>query len=213
VRKLPAEPLTCLITAGIANAANFAETKLALLATIRAAVDDGISIIQIREKSLPARLLFELAIDAVEIANHSNTALLINDRADIAKAAGADGVHLPSNSIPARIVRSKFGGDFIIGISSHTLDEVKVARDSGADFALFSPVFATPGKETAKGLEGLKAAVTVAVPLPVIALGGINETNFTAAFESGAAGIAAIRSLNDSRTRKLICAEISSGLR
>lgn len=212
MKKLPTGPLTYLITPGDATAANFAESEFAILETIRSAAEDGISLIQIREKSLPAKLLFQLADEAASITRESDAILLINDRADIALAAGADGVHLPSNSLPVGVVRAKFPMDFIVGVSTHTIAEVQKAQAAGADFAVFSPVFDTPGKGPAKGFEELRSAAAAAAPFPVIALGGIDETNCRAALENGAVGIAAIRALNNPASRRRICAEIYSGL-
>ena len=203
MNRLGNPPIICLITPGKANAENYVSEFHALLDTVRSAVDDRLSIVQIREKRLPARLLFELAHEAVEIARGSSTLVLINERADVAAAAGANGVHLPENSLGPRAVLSAFSG-LTIGKSVHSVGGAVRAAGEGADYVIFAPVFETPGKEPAVGLEQL-ALVCDAVPdTPVIALGGIDENNCRQAIDAGAAGIAAIRALNDPRSRRQI---------
>ena len=126
--------------------------------------------------------------------------MLVNDRADIAQAAEADGVHLPANSLPAEIVRANFGESFIIGVSAHSLEDVERAKSAGANFATFSPVFATASKAkygAPQGVAKLREVAETFEGFPVIALGGIDENNFREALEAGASGIAAIRFLND----------------
>ena len=111
---------TYLITKGILTDENFAASKIETLETIRRAVEFDVSLIQIREKKLGAKLLFELARQAAAITENSKTKLLINDRADIALAANADGVHLTANSISAGIIRHSFPEKFVVGVSAHS---------------------------------------------------------------------------------------------
>lgn len=186
-----------LITPGTATQSNFSEQKSPLLETVELAVAAGIEMIQIREKQLPARILYELAIEAVSLTAGSTTKLLINERFDIAVAANADGVHLTSSSIPIERVRSNVRDEFLIGVSAHSTDEVVAARESGADYAMLGPVFATPGKSEPMGLEMLDDACRSVSPFPVIAIGGIDVSNFQSVLDSGASGYAAIRYLND----------------
>jgi thiamine-phosphate pyrophosphorylase len=195
---LPTEtPLVYLITTGTATNDNFSETGDRILEIIRASVKAGIPLLQIREKSINTGLLFDLASQAAKITNGTNTQLLINDRSDVALASGADGVHLTSNSISAKTVRENFPENFILGVSCHSLQDVLRAKKEGADFATFSPVFATPNKGELQGVEKLREVCNAAVNFPVIALGGIDETNFESALQVGASGVAAIRLLND----------------
>ena len=103
------------------------------------------------------------------------TALLINGRADVALAAGCAGVHLTSHGLPAAALRRRFGRALLIGCSTHRPEEVEAARQNGADYAIFGPVFATPSKAAfgpPPGLDGLARAVGHG--LPVIAIGGID---------------------------------------
>ena len=191
------EPAIYLITKGEATTANFHQSSRQLLDIVRVAVEENVSLIQIREKRLTARLLFELTVQAAAITRGSSTRLLVNDRADIAVAAKADGVHLPANAISAAVVRAAFPPEMIIGVSTHTIEAAKLAADQGADFAVFAPVFATPGKGEPQGLGRLKEICSELRPFPVIGLGGIDETNYHSVLEAGASGFAAIRFLND----------------
>lgn len=174
---------------------------------IKTATQAKISLIQIREKNLPARQIFELATDAVKIGKNSKTKILINDRADIALAAKADGVHLTSKAIPTRIVRQSFPKNFIIGVSTHSLESAKKAKCEGADFATFSPIFPTVSKTkygVPQGIERLKDVCDKLKNFPVIALGGINKINYKTVLENGASGFAAIRFLNSEENLKML---------
>lgn len=187
-----------LITDGTFTKNNFAEKKSQMLGLIRRAIERKISLIQIREKLLPARLTFELAIDAVRLTKYSETTkLLINDRADIALAADADGVHLTAHSVSTDQIRRHFPKKFIIGVSTHSMEKARLARRGGADFVTFSPIFATPSKNNVAGLKKLSEVCRDLQPFPVIALGGINRNNYKSVLEAGAAGFAAIRFLNE----------------
>src|SRR6476661_8945878 len=117
-------PATCLITKGDADTANYPHSKKEIVRQIIAAVEAGVSIVQIREKRLNARQIFEITREAVAAASQSDTVILVNERFDIALAAGADGVHLPSDSVSASLVRRFTPRGFVIGVSAHTLDEV-----------------------------------------------------------------------------------------
>jgi thiamine-phosphate pyrophosphorylase len=152
--------------------------------------------VQIREKSLSARVLYELATRAAAITRGTRTQLLVNDRFDVARAAGADGVHLTTRSLPTELVRSICGADFVIGVSSHSLDEAVEARAEGADFVVFGPVFETPAKQIygkPQGLEKLREVTSALQGFPVLAIGGIDLDNAADCFRAGASGIAAIR--------------------
>jgi thiamine-phosphate pyrophosphorylase len=202
VRIFDAGALIYLITKGDLTAQNFPEKSVETLEIIEKAVAGGVSLIQIREKNLTAGKVFELAANAAKIVKNSNTRLLVNDRADIARAAGADGVHLPSDSLSAEIVRAAFGPQFIIGVSAHSLAEVAGAESDGADFATFGPIFATASKARygpPQGLAKLREVTKTVENFSIVALGGIDENNYAEALNAGAKGIAAIRFLNDAK--------------
>ena len=203
-----AAPLIYLITDGETNAENFAEKKQQILRLVRAAVQAQISLIQIREKQLSARLIFELASEAAKLTRNAATKLLVNDRADIALAANADGVHLTSQSLSTEIIRQTFPQNFIVGVSTHSVEAAETAKSQGADFAAFSPIFPSPGKINLQGIEKLREICERLKPFPVVALGGIDATNFRQVLETGASGFAAIRFLNNEENLKNLFADL-----
>jgi thiamine-phosphate pyrophosphorylase len=155
----------------------------------------GIGAVQLREKDLDHRALFELARRAREILP-ATVRLLVNGRLDIALAAGADGVHLPADGVPAAALRARFApdrsdGGLLIGRSTHSVAEIERARDEGVDYVTFGPVWETPGKGAPTGIAGLTEAAAVGVP--VFALGGVTLERFGDLAAAGAAGVAAIR--------------------
>jgi len=169
-------------------------------AALRAATDAssaGVIAVQLREKELEGRALFELACDMRRLCDRYGARFLINDRIDVAMAAGADGVHLASNAIPASEARKLLGESRLIGVSTHNPDEVRSAADAGADFVVFGPVFAPLSKGSYSppyGRHGLVAACN-ATSLPVFALGGITPAGVAELAGSGAAGVAVIGSV------------------
>lgn len=150
----------------------------------------GVDAVQIREKDLDDRGLLDLARTARALLPPP-LRLLINGRLDIVLAAGADGVHLPADSLPVSALRRRFGPEILIGVSTHRVEDVIRARSEGADYATFGPVWKTPGKGPAVGVEALARAA--AAGLPVYALGGVTIERFGEVAAAGAAGVAAIR--------------------
>lgn len=198
-------PISYLITSGATDrATTHASADFArLLALVAAATAAGVTLVQLREKLLRPRVLFELTTRAARITRGSATRLVVNDRADIARAAGADGVQLTTQSLAAASVRRAFGPDLLIGVSTHTLATAQAAHAAGADFAVLGPIFDTPTKRAygpPLGLAELRAATHALAPFPVIAIGGITRANMRAALAAGASGIAAIRLFADAQT-------------
>ncbi len=153
-----------------------------LMDIIRDQFSLGIDMLQIREKDLSARELFEFTLAVLEARGRTNTKVLLNTRADVALAAGADGVHLPASAphqVPAGL---------LIGRSCHNMEEVRAAR---ADFVTLGPIFDSPGKGAPIGLNALRSASQQGPP--VYALGGISWENAESCIEAGAEGIAGIR--------------------
>lgn len=206
-------PILYLITRGATtegttpDAPEFAR----ILNQISAAVAAGINLIQIREKQLTARVLFELVERASDLTRGTNTRLLVNDRADVAVGAGADGVHLTTQSLDAATIRKTFGEEFLIGASTHSLEAARSARRQGADLIVFGPVFETQSKKSFGPPVGLEKLADVAQELhdfPVLALGGISVTNAGDCLAAGAQGIAGITLFSDSKTLMLMTSTI-----
>jgi thiamine-phosphate pyrophosphorylase len=196
------KPILYLITRGATTEADTSEAPefKQILDKISAAVAAGIDLIQIREKQLTARVLFELVAEAVKLTRGTNTRLLVNDRVDIAAGAGADGVHLTTQSLDATTIKRTFGAGLLIGASTHSLDEVRSALDEGADFVVFGPVFETKSKVQfgpPHGLDELARVVRALAGFPVLALGGISTSNAADCLAVGAQGIAAIGLFDD----------------
>jgi thiamine-phosphate pyrophosphorylase len=159
-----------------------------LLDTVARVIRDGVDWIQIREKDLPARE--QLALTRAVLAL-GGAKILVNSRLDVALAAGAHGVHLPAHSIAPFDLRRIAPVGFLIGVSCHTVAEVVQAEARQASFAVFSPIFDSPGKGMPVGLTKLAEAAG-AVKMPVLALGGVSRANAAACIAAGAAGVAGI---------------------
>ncbi|SRR5581483_3391863 len=207
------KPILYLITRGASTEATTRESPefQNILEQISGAVEAGVDLIQIREKHLSARVLFELTERAAEITRMSSTRLLVNDRADIAAGAGADGVHLTTQSLDAAVVRQTLGDKILIGASTHSLAEAIAAREGGADFIVFGPVFETASKAQYGEPVGLKKLAEVTRTLsgfPVLALGGITTANAAQCLQAGAAGIAAISLFSDAANLDLVVDEL-----
>jgi len=197
-------PISYLITDGrTTRDTTSASTEFTrLFALVGACVLARIALIQLREKRLRPRVLYELARRAAELTRGTQTRLLINDRADIALAAGADGVHLTTRSLDPLVVRRIAHRGFLIGVSTHSFAEAQAARANDADFAVFGPIFDTPAKYAddtppPPGLDGLREAAHALAPFPLLALGGVTRENIPQVIRAGAQGVAAIRLFSD----------------
>ena len=156
------------------------------LSFVKEAVSAGAGMIQLREKSLPGRDFEEYAAAVHDITSASGSLLIINDRADIASAVRAEGVHVGQEDIDPREARRIVGEDRIVGVSTHSADEVGSACDGEADYVGFGPVFDTQTKKRpAAGLEALKEAIELS-NVPVYAIGGISPENIGSVAETGA---------------------------
>ncbi|HUR98149.1 MAG TPA: thiamine phosphate synthase [Pyrinomonadaceae bacterium] len=198
-------PLICLITKGELTTSNFKTKAPALVSLIEEAVAAGVNLVQIREKNLPARLLGDLVSGTVRTISHSMARVVVNDRVDVALACGEGGVHLGQNSMSPSLLREKFGARLLIGVSTHSLAEARSALEADANYIVFGPVFETPSKGPAVGIKTLAAVCEAVRPFPVLALGGVDDTNVEIVRQAGAAGIAAIRSMHDPESRRKIC--------
>lgn len=154
----------------------------------------GTVAVHLREKGLGGRELLALARTLGEAVHELGQLVLVNDRVDVALAAEADGVHLPSAGVSAGDARRLLGSDRLIGVSCHGTEDVRSARDAGADYATFGPVFDTPSKRRYGAPVGLAALRDAgALGLPLVGLGGIDLSNAADVIAAGARGIAVIR--------------------
>jgi thiamine-phosphate pyrophosphorylase len=165
-----------------------------LTRAVEGALAGGIKGVQLREKDLEGRDLFELALELRELTYRYGARLLINDRVDIAMAADADGVHLGQNGLPPGEARRLLGRKKLIGVSTHSFEEALEAQRQGADFITLGPVYSTPSKAQYGepiGLGPLNEA-SRALKIPVLAIGGIKKERLKEVVSSGAFGVAVI---------------------
>lgn len=199
-------PVVCMISdrrrfpeAGPGQAAD------ALVAAVAAAARAGIDLVQVRERDLDGGALVRLVARCLDASRHTHTRVLVNDRVDVAMAAGAHGVHLRGDSVPAPRVRALVPPGFLIGRSIHSREEAeRVSAEGGVDYLIFGAVFSTPSKPgvAAAGIQAL-ADVVDASPLPVLAVGGITLETARGLGRTGAAGLAAIGVFTDTAAGEL----------
>lgn len=170
-------------------------------------IDGGAKILQVRIKprgsavSADASDLVRIARMARRVCDEAGAALVMNDRVDIALAVRADGVHLGQTDLPIADARRIAGDRLFIGVSTHDLEQVRMACTAGADYLGFGPVFATATKanpDAVQGIDGLRAAVAEAGRVPIVAIGGVTAADAQEIYEAGAAAICAIGDVNDS---------------
>jgi thiamine-phosphate pyrophosphorylase len=168
-----------------------------LVDVVEAALKGGVRAVQLREKDLNTKELYELAFELRKLTRQYQARLFINDRADIALAVDADGVHLGNSSLPIYRVRALVGPHKFIGVSCHNQLNVITAQEKGADFVTFGPVYHTPSKTIYGNPVGLDLLETVSSisTIPVIALGGIKNEKIPAVLARGADGIAVVSAI------------------
>jgi len=165
---------------------------------VAALVRGGARFIQIREKHATSSEFHRAVVDSLAAAQETNTRIVVNDRVDIAMAAGAPGVHLGQTDLPPDEARKLLGAAAVIGISTHTIEQVKTALGSTVDYIAFGPVWPTRTKENPDpvvGLELLGEVKRIAGEIPVVAIGGINESNVAATLATGADSAAVVSDL------------------
>jgi thiamine-phosphate pyrophosphorylase len=241
---MASQPILCYVTdrVGLLKSAERGDGLLpagasvngALLERIREAAAAGVDWIQVREKDLETGALLDLARGAIAAARSGwggftgsargqkrtriGNRILINDRLDVACAAGADGVHLGEGSVPIREVAGKMAhwkrvaqrADFLAGVSCHSVEAGIAAARHGAGYLFFGPVFATPSKISFGPPQGVDALGELcrAVQIPVLAIGGITTENAKECLEAGCAGIAAIRLFQEAKDVARVVAEL-----
>jgi thiamine-phosphate diphosphorylase len=155
-------------------------------------------VLQVRIKPASAAAVLAAARRAREITRRHGAMLIVNDRVDLALAAGADGVHLGQDDLPLAAARALVPRGFVIGISTHDLEQVRAAVDGGADYLGYGPVFATTTKENPDPVQGTQALARAveAAGIPVVAIGGITPETAAACAAAGAAAACAISAVN-----------------
>jgi thiamine-phosphate pyrophosphorylase len=169
----------------------------AMLAIVRAAVQGGVTCVQLREKTCSTREFIEEALAIKEFLRSRGVPLIINDRVDVALAVGADGVHLGQKDMPLAAARAIVTDTMLIGISVESVADAVAAQGGGADYLGVSPIFATPTKTDAAaplGLAGLQA-IRRAAHIPLVAIGGLNRQNAAEVVRCGADGLAVVSAI------------------
>lgn len=182
---------------------------------VAALINGGARLIQVREKNASSDNFYRAVVDSLAAARATDTRIIVNDRVDIAMAAGAHGVHLGQTDLPPVEARKLLGGGAMIGLSTHTIEQVKEALRSPVDYIALGPVWPTRTKENPDpivGLDLLREAKRIADTIPVVGIGGINESNLAATLATGADSVAIISDLFsktapiDERYRRLVVA-------
>lgn len=197
-------PVLCLVTDRhrLAPGVDAGAQLDALVDCVAAAARAGVDLVQVRERDLDGGALMRLVQRCVLAVRGSRARVLVNDRADVALAAGAHGVHLPGHGVPASRLRLLTPPGFLVGRSVHHATEAeRVVRDGGVDYLVFGAVFPTPSKTgiNPAGIRGLRDAVA-AVSVPVLAIGGVTLERAPQIARAGAAGFAAIGLFADACT-------------
>jgi len=181
---------------------------------VEESVKGGVTMVQLREKDCSTREFIELAIRLKQKLAPYNVPLIINDRADVALAADADGLHIGQSDMEYSMARQLLGAGKIIGLSVENLEQVYESNDSDVDYIGISPVFSTKTKtDTAPpfGLEGIRDVMAISNH-PVVAIGGINLTNAREIMEAGAHGIAVVSAICSAERPKEAASELKRKL-
>jgi len=158
-------------------------------------VAGGASFIQIRDKFAPAGEFYDSVVEVMSFTRGRSVKVIVNDRVDIALAAGADGVHLGQDDLPAPEARKILGPDSIIGVSTHSIDQFRSALELPVDYIAIGPIFATRTKkdhDPVIGTELVKVARSIGGQVPIVAIGGINLSTAASVLEAGANSVAVI---------------------
>ena len=181
-----------------------------LIDVVKEALAGGVKAVQLREKDLVIRELLMLAEEMRRITKDAGAMLFINGRMDVAMAVEADGIHLGQADLPVDVVRRIVGNRFMIGVSTHNLNEAKEAEVGSADFITFGPVYKTPSKlkyGKPVDIEALKMAKS-GVLIPVYAIGGIKSGNIEQILDMGADGVALISAIIGAKEPKKAAEEL-----
>ena len=172
------------------------EDEKKFLKTIEEAINGGVSVVQIREKTADTLEFYNLALKVKEITTKYNVPLIINDRVDVALAIDADGVHVGQSDMPCDVTRKLIGENKILGVSAATIDEAKKAEKDGADYIGTGAVFPTSTKDDAPNItkKDLKDIVD-SINIPVVAIGGITIENANELKNTGISGLSVVSAI------------------
>ena len=160
--------------------------------------EGGARLVQLREKALPAREFYAEVLEALRVARLFGARVVVNDRVDVALAAGADGVHVGQDDVPPEAARALSGGGKIVGFSTHSVEQASAAARLPVDYIAIGPVFDTSSKENPDpvvGLEGVRRVRAAIGTLPLVAIGGITAETAPSVLEAGADSVAVIGAL------------------
>ena len=182
-----------------------------LVDVVKESLDGGVTMIQLREKSLDEGKFLEEAKELQALCRERHVPFIVNDNVDIAKAMDADGVHVGQDDMAALDVRAKLGPDKLIGVSAHTVEEALLAEKQGADYLGVGAVFPTSSKSDVGEMsyETLKA-ICKAVSIPVVAIGGISGENVGKLADSGICGVAVISAIYAAKDVKAAAADLKA---
>lgn len=182
-----------------------------LLEVVRESLDGGVTMLQLREKTLEEGAFLEEARALQALCRERHVPFIVNDNVDIARAMGADGVHVGQSDMEALDVRAKLGPDKIIGVSAHSVEEALLAEKHGADYLGVGAMFPTGSKADVQELpyETLKD-ICAAVSIPVVAIGGISQENVTKLAGSGICGVAVISAIYAAKNIKSAAEELKA---
>lgn len=182
-----------------------------LLNKVEAAIQGGVTMVQLREKQSSGKLFLKKALALKSLTEKYEIPLVINDRVDIALAAGADGVHVGQSDLPAAYVKKIVPPSMFVGVSCSTVEEAKEAEKQGADYLGVGAVFPTNSKKDAERLEsGMLESIVESVNIPVVAIGGINLENVQQLSHTGIDGIAVVSAILSNNNPKLAAEMLKS---
>ena len=186
-----------------------------LMWVLEQALEGGVRAVQLREKDLGGAALLELARNVKRLCDRYGAELFINDRVDVALAADAAGVHLAANSMPVEVARELLGPYPKIGVSTHSVEEVRSAAEAGADFVLFGPIYPTTSKLSFGDPQGpvIVSTVTDSATVPVFAIGGIRQHHLPEIKAHGTARIALISAISEAPDPRAATRDMLAALR
>jgi thiamine-phosphate pyrophosphorylase len=180
---------------------------------LAAALRGGVDIVQLRDKSLPRRELERAALTFRRLCDTHSALFIVNDDPDLARACGADGVHVGQDDMPVAEARALLGADAIIGLSTHSTKQIEAAAEQPVDYISVGPIWETPTKEgrPAAGLE-LSSVAAARAAHPFFAIGGVDEGNAAEVVEAGAQRLCVVRAIRDAADPATVAERLRAAL-